>query len=272
MNLSNAINGELTDCIQLTYRTPRDSVRSLLPEGLELVTRGPWALWNIMLSRVEHVRPLGIPAWCGVGYTQVSYRLMVQAMTDRAEVIRGLYFVRSDVSARAVSLLGNMLSDFHLHKAAVELDADDCGAVCKVSGTECGRADVLIDTAHAPASLLDGSCFPSTEDARQFCAFMPTSLNVDDTAPVRRLRITQVLREQATHTQTPMVVRKAKLSYFETIGQDGVAELEWACRYGPENIKVLAGKTAGLLMQPRQSKHSSAPLRHATPAIEPAAS
>ena len=74
MNLSYAIQAKLTDAVQLTYRTPAESVRGLLPDGLELVQRGPWAFWSVMLSRVEKARPAGVPAWCGVSYTQAAYR------------------------------------------------------------------------------------------------------------------------------------------------------------------------------------------------------
>ena len=106
MSLTFAMAGRLSDCVQLTYRTPSDTVRDLLPSGLELVTRGPWAFWNVMGCRVEKLRPAGLPALCGLTYHHVAYRLRVQAMNDRAEVVRGLYFTRSEVDAKAVSMSG----------------------------------------------------------------------------------------------------------------------------------------------------------------------
>lgn len=251
MNLSYTIRARLADAVQLTYRTPADSVAGLLPEGLELVRRGPWAFWSVMLNRVEKARPDGVPAWCGISYAQVAYRLMAQAMNSRAEVVRGLYFVRSDVDARAVSLLGNKLGDLKMHNAAVELDADDCGVSCRVSNTAYRRADMVIEAAHAPAHLVDGSCFPTIEAARRFCAFTPTSLSVDQIDGQRRLQITRVEREQTTHAQTPVVLRQARLAYFDSIGQGELAELEWACRHGEKQVRVQVGESIPLLSQPQ---------------------
>ena len=251
MNLPIAIQGRIADCIQLTYRTPADSVRGLLPAGLELVQRGPWAFWSVVISRVEKARPMGLPALCGVSYCQVAYRLKVQAMNDRAEVVSGLYFVRSDVDGRAVSVLGNKLADFKMHSAAVSLETDDCGVCCRVQGTAGGEGDVLIEAAHAPARLSAGSCFPTVEDARRFCAFAPNGLSVVQVGEQRRLRITRVVREQSPWSQTPVVLHEARLGFFDAMGQTELAALEWASRHSGERIRVQVGETALLLQQLR---------------------
>ena len=73
--------GRLSDCLLLSYRTPADAVRQLLPRGLELVTRGPFAFWNVVACRVDGMRLAGLPASCGVSYSHVAYRLHVQART-----------------------------------------------------------------------------------------------------------------------------------------------------------------------------------------------
>ena len=119
------LQGRLADTLLLTYRTPAESVRALLPEGLELVQRGPWAFWSVVCCKVEHLRPGGLPAALGASFHHVAYRLRVQAMTASAEVIDGLYFTHSDADAPLPVLfdaLGNKLTDLRLHPAAIAME------------------------------------------------------------------------------------------------------------------------------------------------------
>lgn len=257
MNLPITVTARIADSVQLTYRTPADSVAGLLPDGLELVRRGPWAFWNVMACRVERARPQGVPAVCGVSYQHVGYRLLVQAMTDRAEVVRGVYYTHSDVSARAVSAIGNLLTGLDLTPATIDYEASDCGV--RVTTGDSGQGSqapggslaLRIDAAHAPARLAEGSCFPTTEDARLFCRHTPEVLSVDEDRGRHRLRITRAHRGGQPWCETPLVLHDAELGYFASIGQQDKAELEWACRLGPMDWRWVAGESAVLLIQPR---------------------
>ncbi|MFN3167469.1 MAG: DUF2071 domain-containing protein [Phycisphaeraceae bacterium] len=250
MTMKFAMTGRVTDCVQLTYRTPSETVCALLPEGLELVTRGPWAFWNVMACRVEKARPTGVPAFCGLTYCHVAYRLLVQAMNDRAEVVRGFYFVRSDADARTVTTLGNRLSDFKLHPASITLDASDCGVRCAVRETAYAQGDLELDVTHAPARLATGSCFPTLEDARRFARHTPDGLSVLERDARRLLRTTRVTRNEQARCETPVVVRQAKLGYFDAINQSEHAQIEWACRLGAMDVRWQVGEAVGLLQQP----------------------
>ncbi len=253
MNLPITLIGRLADCVQLTYRTPAESVRPLLPDGLELAVRGPWAFWNVMACRVEHIRPAGVPAMLGLTYHHVAYRLLVQAMNDRAEVVRGLHFLRSEVDARAVSFLGNRLTDLRMHPASISFDADDCGVYVQASKGESGSGSgLLIDAAHAPARLADGSCFPTIDDARAFCRHTPNALAVAEHDGQRLLRTTRVSRASGAWSESPVVVRQARLAFLESISQDRLIELEWACRLGATDCRWEIGGVSGLLQQSRR--------------------
>lgn len=250
MGLPFAMTGRMTDCVHLTYRTPADTVVGLLPEGVELVRRGPWAFWNVMCCRIHKARPTGVPAFCGLSYTHVAYRLMVQAMNDRADTLRGLYFMRSDADTRIVSALGNHLSDFRLHAASIESEASDCRLRYAVSDTPYSQGNLALDLAHAPAQLAPDSCFPTIEDARCFSRHTPDGLAVYEREGGRHLRITQVKRPAQARTETPLVVRHAQVGYFETIEQAEHVRLEWACRLGPMDVRWQVSDGGLLLQQP----------------------
>lgn len=254
MKLAFTLSGRVADSVQLNYRTPAESVRALLPDGLELVTRGPWAFWNVLACQVERLRPTGWPRLCAMSYTHVAYRLRVQAMNDLAEVVQGLYDVRSDVDARAVSRLGNTLTDLQLHSAELTFEAHDCGVRCAAKTTQDTSGALELDLAHTPARLLADSCFPSIEDARQYFQQPARTLAVIERDGRRLLRVTHAEHQEQASSQTSLAIHYARLGYFESIGQDKHAQLEWASRLGPIDIHWRLGETVGLLQQPRLMK------------------
>jgi hypothetical protein len=117
------MTGRLSSCVLLSYRTPAAHVRHLVPPPLELVTRGPWAFWNVVACRVERMRPRGAPRWAGVCYHHVAYRLLVRApgLGPDGRDLEGLYFVRSDADHSLITRGGNVASDFQFHRAEIDL-------------------------------------------------------------------------------------------------------------------------------------------------------
>src|SRR4051812_43268715 len=125
--------GRLEECFILAYRTPAASVKHLVPEGLELLTHGDTAFWNIVVSRVERMRPKGCPALFGISYLHVAYRLYVRAMTAEGREIQGLYFLRSDVNSRLINASGDLFTDFRFHHAKIELERTEREVALRIS-------------------------------------------------------------------------------------------------------------------------------------------
>ena len=141
--------GRLEDCVLLSYRTPAEHVRRLVPRGLELMTHGGFAFWNVVACRVVAMRPRRLPAVAGMSFHQVAYRLYVRAGEES-----GLYFVRSDVDSKFVATTGNWMTDFRFHPATVRrrhepgairydvTDAGDGNAAVRRRGAGSGNAGV----------------------------------------------------------------------------------------------------------------------------------
>ncbi|MBB6430047.1 DUF2071 domain-containing protein [Algisphaera agarilytica] len=251
MNLT--MTGRLTDCVLLSYRTPAETVAGLIPEGLELVTRGPWAFWNIVACRVEGMRPafpgaVDAPAALGVTYHHVAYRLLVQAMTDRADVRKGLYFVRSDADARVLGAVGNWTTDFKFHAAEMALAAEPDTYTLGVRTAD-GRADATLRLDGRPPRLEMGSCFPTLQDAQEFLKYQPYALAVTGREGRRRLRIAEVQRDEAAWAETPVSVDVAEFGLFEEFGQSEHVRFELATRVAAMDYTWKLGRTEGLLGQ-----------------------
>ncbi|MEM6459919.1 MAG: DUF2071 domain-containing protein [Planctomycetota bacterium] len=254
--------GRLTDTALLSFRTPAASVAHLLPEGLELVTRGPWAFWNVVSCRVEHMRPrklgpvmsptAGIPA-VGVSYHHVAYRLLVQAMTRRGEVRRGLYFLRSDADARVLGAVGNLTTDFKFHAADIHLAAP-AGDVepllpyrLDVTSRD-GKGDARLRLDETPPRLAADSCFPTLTDAREFLKYQPFAFAVAGRTGRRHLRLAEVRRDESAWHETPAHAAAAEFAFFDHLGQDELT-LELATRVRPMDYTWHLGRTEPLLGQ-----------------------
>ncbi|MEM1099736.1 MAG: DUF2071 domain-containing protein [Planctomycetota bacterium] len=268
MNLNLTMIGRLSDCVLLSYRTPAKSVEHLLPEGLELVTRGPWAFWNIVACRVEAMRPafpgaVDAPHALGVTYHHVAYRLLVQAMTDRADVRKGLYFIRSDADARVLGTVGNWMTDFRFHAARITLDpAKPTGHGNEYAmnvATNDGRGDATLRLDPSPPSLAEGSCFPTLQDAQEFLKYQPYALAVTGASGQRQLRIAEVQRDDTAWVETPVSLREANFALFRELGQTEVG-FELATRIAPMDYTWKLGRREALLGQ-------RSPVQPETPAV-----
>ena len=275
MNLNFTTTGRLSECILLSYRTPARRVRHLVPRGLELVTRGAFAFWNVVACAVEHLRPAGLPACCGVDYRHVAYRLHVQARSATGDgTLRGLYFVRSDADSAIVSRLGNCLTDFQFHPADVELSS--AGGVLTLAvlgrgvepdergGEPAGSpGDAIVRVAmdeNATTSIAhEGSPFACPADAERVLQYAPLGMSVD--LDGRYLKLAEAVRDEAAWSERPVRVIESRFRFFDALGLDGEdVVLERATRVAPIEYRWKLGRRVALL---------SAPTAPATDAIGP---
>ena len=258
------MTGRLAECVLLAYRTPAASVRALLPAGLELVTHGDWAFWNIVVCRVADMRPAGLPAWLGISYQHVAYRLYTRARTADGTSIEGLYFLRSDADNTLIASTGNWLSDFRFHHARIDLRATDAAVELRVNSRNDRRGDARLSASEtAVAELAPGSCFTSVAEAAAFLKYRPLGLAVD--ARRATLKLAEVFRDEQQWQERPLQVTAARWEFLESLGQHDV-RLEWASRVAPIYYRWRLGRRA-LLADAVQSIARD-PVPNASPAGE----
>jgi hypothetical protein len=235
--------GRITDCFLLAYRTPLSTVRDLVPPPLELITHRGYAFWNIVLCRVENMRPSLAPKLCGMSYHHVAYRLYVRARTASGQLLDGLYFVRSDADSRFVSLGGNVMTDFQFHPALIDVTRHGPEQRwCVQSRDGVGDASILIANATPtrPASIFD-----SEKSAADFLKYRPRGLSV----AFPRLRIAEVFRDESRWLEEEVDIREAHWRFFNSIGQNNLA-LERATRVAPIDYRWRLGRTERLEAPP----------------------
>lgn len=239
--------GRLSECVLLWYRTPADSVRGLAPAGFELMTAESggrvWAFWNIVVCRVEKMRPAGWPLRAGVSYHHIGYRLMVSVKLMDGPEQRGLYFLRSDADHALISWGGNQTSDFRFNRAKVELGESEGKLLAKVrSKRRDADADLEIDLRAEPAPVA-GSIFGSVDEARKVLKYEPMGLAPGPRG--QKVRLAEVFRDESAWDERPVQVVSARWEYLARMGQNDIV-LELATRVAPIDYRWRLGRVEAM--------------------------
>jgi hypothetical protein len=181
----------------------------LVPGALELVTYNGRGFWSVVVSRLHAMRPRALPAWIGVSYWHVGYRLYVRLpLPDRAP-IEGLYFLRSDCDSRLMTHAGNLLTDFSFHTAAIEVVEEPDSVQIAIRSPE-AAADIALDRTRPPV-LPPDSAFASLEEAAEFLKYKPAAISVSRRGHANVVTIT---RDEAAWRSRLVHVVAANWSFF----------------------------------------------------------
>lgn len=223
--------GRLSECFLLAYRTRPETVERLLPPGLALALHEGDAFWNIVVSKVEKMRPAGAPRALGMSYVHVAYRLYVEALAQDGERLEGLFFVRSDVDRALMALGGNLATDFRFHASDVSWRSEASTLDVEVRGDAPARLRL---------DLAPGSDAPMPPP---FLKYQPLGLSTNRRGT--RLRLAQVERNEARWRETPVRVVDARWGLFEQLGQQD-ASLVAATQVAPLDYRWRIGATRRL--------------------------
>ncbi len=220
--------GRLSECLLLSYSTPLESVRNLVPRGLNIVTHDGHAFWNVVISKIDNMRPWGFPRWTGVTYHHVAYRLQVAVDTDQGQQLQGLYFLRSDVDSRLIIAAGKRLTDFRFHHAAITIAEQNSTMTVEVESREkAGCASIMVR--YPCVRTEQTGLFKNAEERRRVLEYNPVGLTVD---PHGKIRLAEVVRDQSVWREDAIAVLSAKWGFFDAL-ETRRPRLEHATRVVP---------------------------------------
>jgi uncharacterized protein YqjF (DUF2071 family) len=92
-------------------------LKKVLPYPIEPFTYKGKAFLSIVISDLHKMHPSFFPKFLGVTFNQIVYRAVVK-VNDK----KGVYFVRSDSDSVFMNFMGNLFSNFKLHKANINFE------------------------------------------------------------------------------------------------------------------------------------------------------
>jgi hypothetical protein len=113
--------GRWKPAFSVWYSAQPASMNHLIPPGFKLYCRKSRAFCNIFISRMESVRPAGLPVWCGIHGWQINYCIYVVSTAEASGEVKGLYVVRSLIEQKHFSKVSNVMPYFHFRPATIEV-------------------------------------------------------------------------------------------------------------------------------------------------------
>ncbi len=210
--------GKLDRCWLFTYRAPTELARKLLPWPLEPVTHAGYAFWNVAVCHISAMRPRHFPAFTGMHYWHIAYRLYARLPLAQDKMIEGLYFVRSDCDHRLMSLAGNLLTDFRFHTAQLRVEQHQQALEI---GLESPDAPAYVRLLPEEAPQYDPrSAFASLDEASAFLKYKPYGISVDRAG---RANVVHITRDESAWRSLLVRVEAADWAFFR--GQDVEPEI-----------------------------------------------
>lgn len=240
MNLT--MVGRLDPCFLIAYAVEAERLQHLVPRGLGLIRNGSTAFLNIVICRVERMRPFFVPHALGATYWHVAYRLQVSARLKGGGTLEGLYFLRSDVDKRLFAMSGNFFTDFRFHVADVRFRATAAEWELEVKNTQGGMAEAIVRLRPGTdGALLVGSVFKTLAEREGALKYAPLGLSSDDLGQV--VKVAEVVRDDRLWREDPVEVVAADWAFLRGLGV-GDARVERATLVAPIDYVWRLGRRA----------------------------
>ncbi len=176
-----AVRCYIEHSLVVTYAFPEKQLRPLIPAALELDVYQDNGFLAIAMVQVRQMRPAILPAFLGLRFFMVGFRLFVRAKHADGRRLRGLYILRSLTDSRLMKASGNLFTHYQYQVADVRSHIDSEHAHVSIAdpGTEsCLSVDA--DLKSAEGALPSHSLFPDEHRARLFCGPMPYTFDVPE--------------------------------------------------------------------------------------------
>jgi uncharacterized protein YqjF (DUF2071 family) len=155
----------------LTYAVPKDELKDLIPECLELdLFNDQWAFIAVAMVNTKNLRPKGFPELMGNDFFLTGYRIFVRYNNNKGKRLRGLYILKSETNKRKMSFFGNIFTHYNYTTTDIDLLKDQAkiSVVSKKSGLE-----IEVKTGSEDIGLPANSPFKDWKEARRFAGPLP---------------------------------------------------------------------------------------------------
>jgi hypothetical protein len=155
----------------LTFAIPKEQLKHLIPECLELDTfEDRWAFLAAAMVDTTGLRPKGFPEILGNDFFLIGYRIFVRYTNPEGKVFRGLYIIKSETNKRKMEYLGNIFT--HYNYTTTDITTTINQTLTEIESKKSGLK-ISIENTDEEVSLPEGSPFTDWKEARKFAGPLP---------------------------------------------------------------------------------------------------
>jgi hypothetical protein len=200
--------GVIARRILVNFRADPDVIRRLLPWPLEVATYGGYAVAGICLTRLEGLRPQGVPGPLGIAAENMAHRVAIRYPTEKGWK-DGIFIWRRESDCELLVQLGGCLFPGVHHRAGFEVWERN-GQLALSVRTDERRSDVVLRTRRS----LEWRVTPLFPTLDEMCGFF--ELGDCAFSCVKRGRGLEGLRLRALRWElSPLRVTEVHSAFYE---------------------------------------------------------
>ncbi len=212
-----AVEAFFESSLVLTFAVPKEQIRHLLPECLELdVFDNKWGFIAVAMVQTKSLRPKGFPRMFGNDFFLIGYRVFIRFINEAGKNLRGLYILKSETDKRKMEFFGNIFTHYNY-------TTTDICQIRQNGTTEIwsNKSDFLIridNSDHDNISLPVGSPFADWKEARRYAGPLPFTFTCNSAE--KRILIIEGVREN--WKPMPVKVIDQNFSFINRLKLDDV--------------------------------------------------
>lgn len=207
-----AVEAFFESSLVLTFAIPKEEVKHLIPECLELDTfENKWAFIAVAMVQTKSLRPKGFPKIMGNNFFLIGYRVFVRFTTNTAKNLRGLYILKSETDKKKMELFGNIFT--HYNYTTTDINQNIQKETTEISSVKSGFEIKIENTQDENISLPQGSPFANWKEARKFAGPLPFTFTYDEAT--KKVLIIEGVREN--WKPRPVKIIHYNFSFFDQL-------------------------------------------------------
>jgi uncharacterized protein YqjF (DUF2071 family) len=202
------IKGVIRRRLLVNFRVDAEVMSRYLPQAFRPKLHAGYAIAGICLIRLEEIRPIWLPRFCGIASENAAHRIAVRWEESSGAAREGVFIPRRDTGSYLNHLAGGRLFPGEHHLADFRV-MDDGSRISMDMRSRDGRMAVQL-RGRESETLPETSCFASLADSSAF--FEGGSVGYSTTRDGRRL---DGIRLETSQWQVrPLAIDHVESSFF----------------------------------------------------------
>lgn len=207
-----AVEAYFESSMVLTYAVPKEEVRRLIPECLELDSfDDKWAFIAVAMVQTRNLRPKGFPEFMGNNFFLIGYRVFVRFTNERGKHLRGLYILKSETDKKKMEFFGNLFT--HYNYTTTDISQRREADLLEIASRKSCFYVKVQDGENENMPLPENSPFKDWKEARRFAGPLPFTFTYD--AVHQKVLIIEGVREN--WKPAPVRVVEHYFSFIESL-------------------------------------------------------
>lgn len=207
-----AVEAFFKSSMVFTFAIPKDEIKHLIPECLELDTfNNKWAFIAVAMVQTNGLRPKGFPKILGNDFFLIGYRVFVRFTNKEGKNLRGLYILKSETDKKKMEFFGNIFT--HYNYTTTDINQKTENGITEIHSTKSGFYIKAEDVFSENISLPSASPFNDWKEARRFAGPLPFTFTFN--RETNEILIIEGVREN--WKPTPVKVIDYRFSFIDNL-------------------------------------------------------